>query len=285
MDTKSHLFLSYSRRQFYFAESVVLSLQEAGEQVWFDVQELAPGEYWRDEIQRGLEEARGIIVIVSRASMASPYVRLEWEPMIAANKPIYLVLFESTHVPPELEQAATAIIDLRGRFNASVKELVNVIRGEPSHQISTVPSPGIFGLPRRISFSNGVLLTILLGTVAILLMNILSYVSEVVFRDIFAIVLLLAIYAFYIGETALGILQRRHTFIEVIISTVISTGVMINTDWYFVPLPLIALAVFTTSPGTYRWLPTGQAPKWMRRRYGIAAAPTLNRYGRNAGST
>jgi hypothetical protein len=271
-----HLFLSYSRRQFYFAESVVLSLQEAGEQVWFDVQELAPGEHWRDEIQQGLDEARGIIVIVSRASMASKYVRQEWEPMIAAGKPIYLVIFEEAVVPPELEGAATTIVDLRGRFNAAVKDLVKAIRGEPARRlVKAVPPPGPFGLPRRVSFSNGFLLVMLLANVVYLLTEILYFLQVEWIGEIIAYVLLLAMYTFYIADAALDILLRRHTFREIILATVISMFVVSGFNPIFAVLPALALVVFLTSAGTYRWLPTGNAPNWMRRQYGVAVAPTL----------
>lgn len=272
----AHLFLSYSRRQFYFAESVVLSLQEAGERIWFDVQELAPGEHWREEIQRGLEEARGIIVIVSRASMASKYVRQEWEPMLAAGKPIYLVVFEAAVVPPELQQAAAAIVDLRGRFDAAIKDLVSVIRGQPARRLrASVPAPGPFGIPRRISFSNALLLSTLLGTVGILLTDILYFLQPEWIGEAIAFVLLLAVYAIYIGDTILDVLLRRHTFREILLATLIAIGVTSSYNPAFGILPALALVVFVTSAGTYRWLPTGNAPQWMRRRYGVAAAPTL----------
>ena len=41
-----HIFISYSRRQLYFAESVVLHLQRAGPDVWFNLQKLTPGVDW-----------------------------------------------------------------------------------------------------------------------------------------------------------------------------------------------------------------------------------------------
>ncbi|MBL8156567.1 MAG: toll/interleukin-1 receptor domain-containing protein, partial [Anaerolineae bacterium] len=43
-------FLSYSRSQYYFAESLVLRLQASGLAVWFDVQQLEPGSDWQRDI-------------------------------------------------------------------------------------------------------------------------------------------------------------------------------------------------------------------------------------------
>ena len=39
-------FLSYSRRQLYFAESLALHLQKGGLDVWFDLQQLQAGKVW-----------------------------------------------------------------------------------------------------------------------------------------------------------------------------------------------------------------------------------------------
>jgi hypothetical protein len=36
-------FLSYSRSQYYFAESLVLRLRSSGVSIWFDVQQLELG--------------------------------------------------------------------------------------------------------------------------------------------------------------------------------------------------------------------------------------------------
>jgi hypothetical protein len=35
-----HTFISYSRKQYYFAESLALNLQDNGVQTWFDMQNL-----------------------------------------------------------------------------------------------------------------------------------------------------------------------------------------------------------------------------------------------------
>jgi hypothetical protein len=50
-------FLSYSRQQYYFVESLALALQNKGVPLWFDVQQLEPGSDWKADIEDGLRRS------------------------------------------------------------------------------------------------------------------------------------------------------------------------------------------------------------------------------------
>src|SRR5438105_12122930 len=107
----SHVFISYSRKQFYFVESLVYYLEEYGVRPWLDVQRLEPGTSWQHALEEGLDSCSGLVLIASRAALSSDYVRTEWQRALAANKPIYVALFEAVRLPPELQNAS--IIDCR----------------------------------------------------------------------------------------------------------------------------------------------------------------------------
>lgn len=261
----AHFFFSYSRRQFYFAESLVLHLQKEGIPLWFDVQQLAPGEMWRGEIEHGIQEARGCIVLASRASMASAYVRQEWEPMLAAGKPVYIVIFESCTLPPELAQGATAIIDMRGRFRKKLMLLVGILRDNKPPVKQRIPKPAPFHLPTRLSFGVGVLVTtyILLCTIFALLIWTLT-------ADTLANFIMMCLFlwvAFTLGDALLDILRRQHTFFQLWVTLGLSMLLFLSAPiFWFIPLGGLAALFF--SEGVYRWMPTGQAPSWMRKKYG-----------------
>ncbi len=65
-------FLSYSRKQYYFAESLALHLQQRGVSVWFDIQQLEPGVSWQADIGDGLKNAASVTFVASRSALASP---------------------------------------------------------------------------------------------------------------------------------------------------------------------------------------------------------------------
>ena len=68
-------FISYSRRQLYFAESLALHLQKEGIDVWFDLQQLQAGSVWADGLSDGIAEADRLVLVVSEAALASTYTR------------------------------------------------------------------------------------------------------------------------------------------------------------------------------------------------------------------
>lgn len=90
---KDLIFVSYSRKEFYFTKSIVLHLQKNKIDAWFDVQQLEPGIGWKTDIQDGLDQCKGLVLVASQSSLASPYVKVEVQAAQQANKPIYVSAF------------------------------------------------------------------------------------------------------------------------------------------------------------------------------------------------
>ncbi|MEO0562477.1 MAG: toll/interleukin-1 receptor domain-containing protein [Chloroflexota bacterium] len=286
----AHFFLSYSRRQFYFAEAVVLGLQEAGMDMWFDVQQLGPGEPWREDIQRGLDEAQGVVLIASRASMASKYVRAEWEPMIETRRPVYILLFEACDIPQELLDADTTIIDMRGNFKRNLNRLIEAIQGKPTLTMTKLPRRLPLDIPTRLPLTVGVMVLVLALFLAFLLVALygIVFIQDDVNFTLFEIALVLFM-LFLTGDALYDLLRRQHRFIQLWILLGIVTFAF---SFAGSPVREIAFGImgilgltYALSPGTYRWLPTGEAPKWMRNRYGAGAAPTIRDTLRNLDET
>jgi hypothetical protein len=124
--TAPFYFISYSRSQLYFAESVAVELERMSVDVWFDLQQLKTGEDWASEIKRGLDECAGVVLIVSQRSLASKYVELEWKAALDAGKPVYLLYFEPAELTDERLKACPAV-DGRGRFKPAVRQLARAI--------------------------------------------------------------------------------------------------------------------------------------------------------------
>lgn len=125
MDT-AFLFLSYRRTQLYFAEALAYELAANGIRTWFDLQRLKPGANWKEAIQRGLDNCSGVIFVASKSALESPHVELEWRHALETGKPIYVVLFEDVHLPPELQQAS--IFSADRPFPDLIKQLVECVQ-------------------------------------------------------------------------------------------------------------------------------------------------------------
>ena len=69
-----HTFISYSRKQLYFAEAIALHLQKEGIQICFDLQQLGADADWASALKEGYENCKRLILVVSQSTLASKYV-------------------------------------------------------------------------------------------------------------------------------------------------------------------------------------------------------------------
>ncbi|GHD91016.1 hypothetical protein GCM10010508_37910 [Streptomyces naganishii JCM 4654] len=116
------VFVSYSRRDFHFAEAVTAALwaHEALDP-WFDLQRLRPGMNWEAAWDDALETADALLLLASPAAIASGYVRLEWGRALERGIPVYVGVIAGSDVPPRLD--GSPVHDLRVRFRRRVHVL------------------------------------------------------------------------------------------------------------------------------------------------------------------
>lgn len=120
------IFISYSRQESPFADSLIDNLEDRGFNVWVDYQDLTPAKPWLDEINRGIEAADIVLLVVSRTSMDSRFVSEEMQMALALKKRIILAIFEATKLPPELEHCEW--VDFRGSFKRGLNDLINGVK-------------------------------------------------------------------------------------------------------------------------------------------------------------
>jgi hypothetical protein len=82
------VFISYSRKDYYFAESLTLALLERQIGAWLDVKDLRPGVDWEEPLESAIDTASCLVLIVSRDSLKSPAVAAEWRRALARGTPV-----------------------------------------------------------------------------------------------------------------------------------------------------------------------------------------------------
>src|SRR5512141_1925214 len=122
MPTESPLFLSYSRKDYYFAESLAFHLLRKGVPVWLDVRDLEPGKDWERSLEDALDAASAVVLVASPASVESPHVRSEWERALRQGKRVVLARFRGAKIPVELQHCES--VDFRGTFGRALRGLV-----------------------------------------------------------------------------------------------------------------------------------------------------------------
>lgn len=140
---KPNIFMSYSRREVGFVDDLTYRLEKEGFNVWLDYRTLVPGTPWKGQIDAGLNDADTVILVVSKESIASKYVELEWRHFLQLNKRLVLVIFEAVDLPKELEKYEW--VDFRGQYEKGLKELVTQLN-QPMKEEHPVPETG-FKIP------------------------------------------------------------------------------------------------------------------------------------------
>jgi hypothetical protein len=287
------LFISYSRQQFYFAESLAVSLEKQGFSVWFDLQQLAPGMDWKQGIDEGLAASERCILIASQSALSSSYVQAEWETILKAGKPLYVVVYEPFSLPanlsPELREAlrCAPTVDVRQDFNRGVSRLVDCIR-TGSALNDPVPGPNRWNVPTRLPRSIWLVTVALLGLAvefAILFVAMtfnLDQTQQMIISPATlpaaGIVGYLWVWWHFIHHengyqtvrTALsfGLVGVLGTCALPLVSPTASTTVnrlLLGGAVMFLILWLaVFLVIVVRSADLLRWFPVGQAPQWLR---------------------
>lgn len=131
--------MSYSRRELGFVDDLVNKLEEKEYTVWLDYRSLVPGKPWEEQIYQGIKNADVILLVVSKASMSSENVGMEWKRVLEQNKRIILLIFEAVDLPAELEKFEW--VDFRGNYKNALKELERQLQ-TPAQEEHPAPQTG-----------------------------------------------------------------------------------------------------------------------------------------------
>jgi len=91
------IFISYSRKDIEFARQVVDALAEQDFDTWIDWQSIPKGEDWKQEIDRGIEQAETFIFLMSPDSAKSKICNLEVAHALENNKRIIPIVIRDTN--------------------------------------------------------------------------------------------------------------------------------------------------------------------------------------------
>lgn len=98
-----NIFLSYSSRDYFFAEMLAIKLKEADYGIWRDQGSIRAGDDWRQTIEEGIRDSYAVLVALSEASAASSYVTFEWAYAMGMEKPVIPIKLSACAVHPKLE--------------------------------------------------------------------------------------------------------------------------------------------------------------------------------------
>ena len=122
------VFISYSRKDYYFAESLTFALIQRDVAAWLDVKDLQPGVDWEQRLESAIDSASHLVLVASPDSLRSSNVAVEWKRALARGIPVIVAHRRGSKFPQEL--AAIPRVNFRGRFKPAVNSLVDHLKGQ-----------------------------------------------------------------------------------------------------------------------------------------------------------
>jgi hypothetical protein len=128
------IFISYAHADFEVARRIADELRKVELQVWLDASSLQPGQNWVAGIERALEEAGYLLVLLSSASLTSQWVQREWTSMLTrqlggkTGGTVIPLRLEDVR-PPMLLQPLQ-YVDLFPNFDAGVGRVIGFLMSE-----------------------------------------------------------------------------------------------------------------------------------------------------------
>ena len=197
---RSHgsVFISYSRRDYYFAESLTFALIQRDVAAWLDVKDLRPGVDWEERLESAIDTASHLVLVASPDSLRSPHVAAEWKRALARGIPVIVAHLRGNNVPPEL--AATPRVNFHGRFRPAVNSLIEHLEGEAE---KTPAKRQLWPLPPIVAVTASLLL-LMVG-----LAMFLADWGEITSLTIFEVVILFGAVGLFVWYTSIAYLRRR----------------------------------------------------------------------------
>jgi hypothetical protein len=102
-------FFSYSRADLESVKSIAVALRRFGVGTWMDVENLRPGERWKDAIEKALDSANAMVLCLSPLSVESTWTSVELQIALSKGLKIIPLMVE----PVSIELLAPAIRTLQ----------------------------------------------------------------------------------------------------------------------------------------------------------------------------
>lgn len=133
------VFVSYSHSDRAFVTQLAQDLSAREVPIWLDILNIKPGQRWDVEVERALERASHMLVVISPASMDSQNVHDEVNYAIDEGKSIIPILIADTKVPFRLRRLQYT--DFREGYSAACEKLIKHLQQSFSEDLRTLDAP------------------------------------------------------------------------------------------------------------------------------------------------
>jgi hypothetical protein len=133
----TNIFISYARSDSEFADRISADLLLHGYNAWMDRRRLEAGTDWADRIQQALLGTSAVLVLISRASLESVFVRSEYRFAAEHEKKVIPLLLQDVDRMP-LDLSSIQLVDFRRDYQSAFATLLRAL--PESTRLESVPT-------------------------------------------------------------------------------------------------------------------------------------------------
>ncbi len=133
MATNANVFISYASDTRPLAEQLTRDLKSQGMEPWVDFKDLQPGHLWKEELERAIDEAHWLLILVGSNSRATRWQEKEWSTALARTwldreKHLLPIVFGQDGPPPFLQNWVALTIDPETESSTWTRKVIDVLR-------------------------------------------------------------------------------------------------------------------------------------------------------------
>jgi hypothetical protein len=150
--TSTRVLISYARADSLEASARLrMELQQAGFEVWRDIEEMRGGKDWKEQIRQAIGEVDAVVVLLTPASVVSKYVLWECDTALTLSRRVIGLLSLPCDVPEALSSLHYHNLSTADKYVVGFASLVRDLnelgdRSMPEHEQDNGPSPVHFDL-------------------------------------------------------------------------------------------------------------------------------------------
>ena len=137
MPSRPEVFISYTNDTKRIAQTLVIELEKRGVSCWVDFNDLKPGQLWQVEIERALEKAASLLILIGPRSSTTPQLEAEWQACVKhvwsseKTKSLIPIVFGDAELPPFLHSWVALHIEPGAKPSTWTDRVLSVIRSRP----------------------------------------------------------------------------------------------------------------------------------------------------------
>jgi hypothetical protein len=132
MATELSVFISHGADTKPWAEELTRAFESQGIGAWVDFKDLRPGQRWKDEVERAIEAAQWLLILVGSGNRATAWQEAEWSTALArtwtdGGKRLLPVVFGQTEPPPFLRNWVSLRVDTVEEPSTWTRHVLNAL--------------------------------------------------------------------------------------------------------------------------------------------------------------